>query len=358
MESMHKQILKTMKARISGLQEGARLASEMELCREFGVSRMTINKVIGELAKEGYVNRLRRWGTFVRRKQYPSRLITFLLPCPDSMLLNDYASAVRRHLLSGILRAVRETGMRLETIAVSPTNDPREIDLSCLRHLDENSLVIVSGIWYAKAFETLQSSGARVLLIDEQVAHTCRNEWKYAKNWLLSEMDNTTATCELVHQLYEKGCRRIAVISPYLFKGQPWLTGYLRAIQELGLPELTLNLPAPEAGLSDSDRAFLIDRHCDGVLLFMKHFRLVGDTVNAVLRLPDFIRIGGMFYDAGYNFIREPFPVFHFQHEYLGYDAVMRLLNESEPLLKEYQPSYDFEDGEDKLKGRMALIEQ
>ena len=62
------------------------------------------------------------------------------------MLLNDYASAVRRHFLSGILRAVRETGMRLETIAVSPTNDPREIDLSCLRHLDENSLVIASGM--------------------------------------------------------------------------------------------------------------------------------------------------------------------------------------------------------------------
>ena len=166
MESMHNRILRTMKARISGLEEGARLASEMELCREFGVSRMTINKVIGELAKEGYVSRLRRWGTFVCRRQSPARLITFLLPCPDSMLLNDYASAVRRHFLSGILRAVRETGMRLETIAVSPTNDPREIDLSCLRHLDENSLVIVSGIWYVKAFETLQRSGARVLLID------------------------------------------------------------------------------------------------------------------------------------------------------------------------------------------------
>ena len=65
MESMHNRILRTMKARISGLEEGARLASEMELCREFGVSRMTINKVIGELAKEGYVSRLRRWGTFV-----------------------------------------------------------------------------------------------------------------------------------------------------------------------------------------------------------------------------------------------------------------------------------------------------
>ena len=344
-ESMHRRIKKAMQSRISHLPEGTRLPSEMELCAEFGVSRMTVNKVIAELAKEGYVTRLRRWGTTVRRPPSEQRVITFLLPCPDSLLLNDFASAERRHLLSGILRAVRETGSRLETVPVSPTNSPRDIDFSSLRHLNEKSLVIVSSVWYIHAFEALRHSGARILLIDKQIAHTWEKEWQHTKEWLISEMDHIEGTAELVRRLHARGCRRIAAISPYLFEGQPWLIGYRDAVGKLGLPELICNLPAPSPALTGSDRAYLETNACDGVLLFMHNFRLIGNTVNEALALPDSIQVAGIFYDGEFNFIRTPFPSFHFSCEHLGYEAVMRLLHHDGPRVKTYPPCYGFACG-------------
>ena len=63
--SLNESITKELKERIENLPDGARFATESELCREFGVSRMTINKIVTTLAGEGLVKRFPRRGTFV-----------------------------------------------------------------------------------------------------------------------------------------------------------------------------------------------------------------------------------------------------------------------------------------------------
>ena len=66
--SLNDTISKALKERIGNLPDGARFATEAELCAEFGVSRMTVNKILTSLAGEGLLKRYPRKGTFVCRK--------------------------------------------------------------------------------------------------------------------------------------------------------------------------------------------------------------------------------------------------------------------------------------------------
>ena len=122
-DTRHNFLKKVICQRISEMSPGMKLPTELEFAQEFQVSRMTVNKVICELVKEGYVIRRRHHGTFVRERSMSAKIVTFLLPCPDDIINNSYSSFYRRGLLSGIMEAVKTTGCRLETLSVSPTND-------------------------------------------------------------------------------------------------------------------------------------------------------------------------------------------------------------------------------------------
>ncbi|TNC74246.1 UTRA domain-containing protein [Rubellimicrobium roseum] len=63
----HERILSELKGRILSREwpPGFRLPFETELADRYGVSRMTMNKVLGQLAREGLLVRRRKLGTFV-----------------------------------------------------------------------------------------------------------------------------------------------------------------------------------------------------------------------------------------------------------------------------------------------------
>lgn len=65
---LHTRLREWLVASIDSYPEGARLPTEFELAERFGISRLTVHKVMGELQREGYVVRMRSKGTFVARK--------------------------------------------------------------------------------------------------------------------------------------------------------------------------------------------------------------------------------------------------------------------------------------------------
>ncbi len=69
--SLHERILHDIEQRILSGQwpPGHRIASEHELTETYGCSRMTVNKVLTQLARAGLVERRRKAGTFVMRSQ-------------------------------------------------------------------------------------------------------------------------------------------------------------------------------------------------------------------------------------------------------------------------------------------------
>lgn len=61
----HRRLKKQLLARIATMHVGERLPPERELAGEYSVSRMTINKIMVELRREGHLRRERGRGTFV-----------------------------------------------------------------------------------------------------------------------------------------------------------------------------------------------------------------------------------------------------------------------------------------------------
>ena len=75
--SLHRRITDDIRARIvSGeWQPGHRIPFEHELTAEYGCSRMTVNKALSQLAKQGLIERRRRSGSFVARPQSQAAIL-------------------------------------------------------------------------------------------------------------------------------------------------------------------------------------------------------------------------------------------------------------------------------------------
>jgi len=67
MATINKYLTEQLRQRIAATSDGTKFPTEAELCAEFAVSRMTINKVVKELTAEGLLIRNRRRGTFVNK---------------------------------------------------------------------------------------------------------------------------------------------------------------------------------------------------------------------------------------------------------------------------------------------------
>ncbi len=105
---LYRRIMETIRAEIAqgSLPPGARVPSEHELVRRFGVARMTANRALNELAAEGLIVRAPGSGTYVAERRLEVPLL----------LVPDIAAEIRA---SGRLH--RAEVLRLET---APAPDP------------------------------------------------------------------------------------------------------------------------------------------------------------------------------------------------------------------------------------------
>ena len=330
-ESIHHRIRRILTERALAMPVGSKFSTEHELCAEFGLSRTTINKIICAMAADGYLLRSRPKGTFVCEKIPSKRVVTFLLSCPDALTENSHLFLASRKLLCGALKAAHENGARLETIAVSPTNDPSNIDFSTVNHLKSGSLVLVPSEWFSSLFEWLAQRGCHVLLLDKQVLYSDLPAAKYAQKWLVGKSDRIQATYELSCCLYRLGCRRIALMSSYLNEPEhPDGAGYRDAIRKHRLEEFIFIQRSPTVDrLSPEELHFISENHCDGVILDASYILgVVGESINDCLGLRGDIQVGAMRFQPEYNKIHRNPLYYSFDEVRIGYDSVNRLLAE------------------------------
>jgi hypothetical protein len=249
------------------LLPGTQLQRETELAEQYGVSRDTLRSALARLEEEALVRRVRGKGTYISHgREMPK--ITFLLPCPASL----HHSWFLTDILGGLMEATHRMDCQVETLALSPTNDPDDIDWSKLLNVNEESRLVVVGFWFSPIFPFLRKSGCRVVFVHDGTFQ------KYAhveelSHWVSFEKDQHDIAYRLTKALFRNGCRNPVLFSHYLMEQkQPRVEGVFAAFRENGLQpsEHSFELPPMNAPLKAMKKVYTEARNkksFDGLLV-------------------------------------------------------------------------------------------
>lgn len=234
-------------------QPGSLLQRETELAENYNVSRDTLRSALARLEKESLVRRIRGKGTYVSSgRELPK--ITFLLPCPASL----YRSMFLTDILGGLMEATHQMDCQVETLALSPTNNPDDIDWPKLMNLGEDSRVVVTGFWFDRIFQFLRNSGCRVVFIHDGTFQKY-DQAEHISHWVNFEKDQFHTAHKMAEVLLNAGCTNPAVLSRYLGENlQPRIDGALSCFKERGFTtdERALKLPPLGAPLEKLKQAY------------------------------------------------------------------------------------------------------
>ncbi len=135
----YRRIEQSLRERIAALDPGARLPSDTELCREFGVSRMTARHAMQRLTDEGLVAREPGRGSFVAvpaAHRRADRLMTF------SHEMRRQGRMPRSQILERVIRPSSED----EAAALGcPTGQPVVV-LRRVRYADDQAIALETTI--------------------------------------------------------------------------------------------------------------------------------------------------------------------------------------------------------------------
>ena len=241
------QIFNELKQRIATGEyaAGEKLPTEFELSAQYAVARGTVRQSLKRLEEEGYLERVKSKGTFIRRppgKSNADKVISFLIPYPGYIRPNnDPVFITFSQAFYGAIRAASEAGWRVETVPFSRTNNNSDIDWKALEHIGEDSRVMIFNHWYYPAFDALLKWKARVGII-RYFSHV-KSPWDHCfENWIDAVVDTKKVASDAVHFLYTLGCRKILNANWYYndaYNEKP--LGYREAADCLGLERLELD---------------------------------------------------------------------------------------------------------------------
>lgn len=164
-KSFYKEIKEDIKRKIleGELKEGDFLPPEVDLARQYGVSRLTVNRALAELAAEGFVERRQGIGTYVAplEKRAQARrigLISMILPLYNeefmTKLVNGALTIAEKadHYIvlmnsnNDVLRESRllRTAVKLGSVGVLffPSGEFNDVEL--LKELDSKNVAVVT----------------------------------------------------------------------------------------------------------------------------------------------------------------------------------------------------------------------
>ena len=340
--TLNEKIRRAMLARLAAMSPGDRFPSELDLCREFNVSRMTVNKVITELAKEGRLVRKRGKGSFVAEKKAPGRVLTFLIPFDGFFAWQNRNAYSVGAAFSGVSRAARKAGFRVEVIPVAPDNDRHLIDFAAIGHLNADSSVIVPSTWFQLAFPFLAERGCQVVLLDAMTRYPYPDDPRTA-TFQIIDLNLISAMDRAVGRLYSAGCRRIALYTQKRPGHAMLYQVYFEPVRRLGLPELVIDAPPPpnDHPLFQREIEQLRERQCDGLIFDANGmYGLRGRDFASAMKIPAHLQYEVFHFNPALNLLETNPASTFFDYEKFGVEAVEMLLDPARPKHRLFECCY------------------
>lgn len=161
----YRQIELVLRARVPTLRPGERLPSDTDLCREFGVSRMTARNAMQRLAEDGLVERIPGRGTFVAEPpshRFADRLMAF------SHEMERQGRAPGSRLLAREIRPSTDAEARSLEIR---TGDPVVV-VRRLRLADAVPLVIETAVLVHRTADAVMAADLEIGSLHEALARS------------------------------------------------------------------------------------------------------------------------------------------------------------------------------------------
>jgi GntR family transcriptional regulator, arabinose operon transcriptional repressor len=100
-QPLYQKIVEDIKSKIDSqeLKLGDQVPTELEISKQYNVSRITSKRALTELENQNLIERIQGKGSFVKKRaQNKSNVILFILPFPDSPGLGDYTQGISRFI--------------------------------------------------------------------------------------------------------------------------------------------------------------------------------------------------------------------------------------------------------------------
>jgi DNA-binding LacI/PurR family transcriptional regulator len=296
----YRQIVDSLRTGITSGQyrNGARLPSEAELVRRFGVSRMTAVKAIQQLQQEGLLVRRTGSGTYATDAAGPSKPV-FGLIIPD---LGE--TEIFEPICKGMTGSPNADGHSLAWgHAATPGASKEEEALHlCQQYIAQR----VSGVFFApiefgpqrdqvnrNVLKTFRAAHIPVVLLDR-----CVLDYPARSDYDLVGLDNRRAGYIVADHLLRQGAENIAffAVEGSAETVEDRIVGYREALYDQGHDArkdmILRGDPADTAAVS----AAFNSRKIDAVLCANDHTaaRLMSTLLSLGLRIPEDVRIAGI----------------------------------------------------------------
>ena len=199
---------------ISGVWgNGDKLPTEIEYSEKFSVARNTLRCAFKMLEDEGFIERVKSKGTFVRLPKVnpEEKNISLLVPCYEYL----YCSPINfMNLMFELIAEAAKVGWRVTPVIFSKTNDPKDIWYENMAHFNPNSRIVINRKWFANYFPNLAGIGASVAFVNNDSNN--EDEYsQYTSQWMNFIEEDKTAARKAVNYLRAQGCRKIALVMPF-----------------------------------------------------------------------------------------------------------------------------------------------
>lgn len=346
-------MLDSLKIRISEMRKGDRFPTELELCKEFNVSRMTVNKVIKSLENNGLLKRVQGSGTYVEKPE-GKKSIKFLLPCIEYMVYD--CTYPLRLVLYGAQKEAEKQGRALEGIWVSPSNSPEDIKFSQFDDFDSESKVIIYSQWFRKTFDFLEKRKCKAALLNTQ---NISDNSQICEAWTLLSTDIMDSVKRSIDYLSTVSRKNIAIVHPFKENNHPIKKTLEKALKKnKKKTEFFFQCESPDSleravarlleskNKSSIDSVFVLDQGFAGSVL--------RSLLNKGIKVPD--EMSMMTLGDSEWLINLPVPITAMGTPYvkIGQEAVKSLCDESGPETKIFKTKLTIRESTSKGAGASA----